>query len=187
MKKKLDEYSDEELFYMMKPGGKTAEAAFAELYGRLSPRVYAYCRRFLGDRDEAMDVFQESFIRFNKSSKQERNMTNVPAFMLRIARNLCVNAKKRKRTALSFEEYMVYDKENRQEKNELLNLIKTALDLLPDDYREIFILREYDGLSYTEIAEVIGESLSTVKVRIYRAKQKIREILMPYLADLSKF
>lgn len=186
MNKKLDEYSDDELFYMLKTGGKTAEAAFAELYGRLAPRVYAYCRRFLGDRDEAMDVFQETFIRFNHSAKQERNMTNTPAFILRIARNLCVNAKMRKRTAVSFEDYMAYENDNRQEKNELLNLIKSALEALPDDYREIFILREYDGLSYTEIAEILGESLSNVKVRIHRAKQKIREILMPYLLDLSK-
>ena len=70
---------------------------------------------------------------------------------------------------------------------QLLNLIKRALDLLPAEYREAFILREYEGMSYSEIAEMIGESLSNVKIRIYRAKQKIREILAPYLADISKY
>ncbi len=69
----------------------------------------------------------------------------------------------------------------------MLALIRAAIKTLPEDYAEVFILREYDGLSYAEIAEVTGESLANVKVRIYRAKQKIRETLAPYLADLSKF
>lgn len=81
---------------------------------------------------------------------------------------------------------MSYSSESR-DKDELLDLITRALDLLPPELREAFVLREYDGLSYAEIADVIGEPLSTVKIRIYRSKQKIREILAPYLADLSKY
>ena len=72
------------------------------------------------------------------------------------------------------------------EKTELLKLITTALELLPDDYRESFVLREYDGLSYQEIAEITNSSMATVKIRLFRAKQKIRDILAPYLADLAK-
>jgi RNA polymerase sigma-70 factor (ECF subfamily) len=48
------------------------------------------------------------------------------------------------------------------------------------------VLREYDGLSYQEIADLTQTSLATVKIRIFRAKQKIREILAPYLSDLSQ-
>ena len=70
------------------------------------------------------------------------------------------------------------------EQRELLQLIQASLELLPEDYREAFVLREYNGLSYNEIAEVIGESLDVVKVRIFRAKKKLRDILAPYLADL---
>ena len=51
---------------------------------------------------------------------------------------------------------------------------------------ESFVLREYDGLSYQEIADLTQTSLATVKIRIFRAKQKIREILAPYLSDLSQ-
>jgi RNA polymerase sigma-70 factor (ECF subfamily) len=72
------------------------------------------------------------------------------------------------------------------EKKELLSLVTTALELLPEDYRESFVLREYDGLSYQEIADLTQTSLATVKIRIFRAKQKIREILAPYLSDLSQ-
>lgn len=115
-------------------------------------------------------------------------MTNTPAFLLRIARNLCVNAVRKDRGHASFEEYMVGEKDpHTSGDKELLDLIKDAISQLDDKYREMFILREYDGLSYLDIAEVTGEPVSTVKVRIHRAKQKIREILQPYIEELSKF
>jgi len=185
MKQSIENYNDVELYYLMRSKPETAEKAFAELYSRYAPRVYAYCRRFLGNREDAQDVFQETFVRFYKSINSERVMTNIPAFILKIARNLCVNSKRREKPPITLEEYMS-GHNDRTDTDELLNLIKTALDLLPQEYREMFILREYDGLSYTEIAEVAGISIATVKIRLFRAKQRIREILAPYLADLEK-
>lgn len=64
-----------------------------------------------------------------------------------------------------------------------MELITTALELLPEDYREAFVLREYDGLPYNEIAELTGASLATAKIRVFRAKEKLRKILEPYLRD----
>lgn len=185
MKKKIEQASDIELFYLLNRDKKTAEKAFAELYSRHSSRVYAYCRRFLGSIEEAQDVFQDTFYKFFNSAKDHREMTNVPGFLLKIARNLCVNAKKKVRNHLLFEDYMVAETNDSSEKDELLKLIKTALELLSEEYREIFILREYDGLKYSEIAKILDIPVSTVKIRIFRAKEKIRKILAPYLEDLS--
>lgn len=186
MGSKLDKYTDPELFELVQSKGELANEAFSLLYDRHSPRVFAYCRRFLGNKEEAQDVLQEAFIRLYKSANSERDMTNVPAFILTIARNLCVNTQKKRQPEISFEEYMAVREDYDKDDDELLDLINTAMDLLPDDYKEVFILREYDGLSYQEIAEVTNSSLSNVKVRIYRAKQKIKEILAPYLVDLNK-
>jgi RNA polymerase sigma-70 factor (ECF subfamily) len=186
MRKKLEEHSDPELFEMLTKDRRTAENAFAELYSRHSARIYAYCRRFLGNKEEAQDVFQDTFAKFYESAGNGREMTNTPAFLLRIARNLCVNLKKKERSTISFEEYMAVHRDNSKDDDEMLELIKMALDLLPQEFREMFILREYEGFSYSEIAEITNEPLSTVKIRIYRAKQKIREILQPYLAELTK-
>lgn len=186
MNKNLEEYSDADLFYLMQSDKRKTEEAFAELYNRHSPRIYAYCRRFLGDKEEAKDIFQETFVRFFQSADKERIMTNVPAFLLRIARNLCINAKRKETPSISFEDYMYVQQENKNDNDELLSMIKMALEILPDEFREVFVLREYEGLSYSEIAELTNSSLPTVKVRIFRAKQKIREILQPYLADFSK-
>ena len=182
----LDQYNDIELYELLKSDKKTAEAAFAILYQRHSPRIYAYCRRFLGNKDDAQDVFQETFVRFLETTSQNRVMTNVPAFLLKITRNLCVNVKRKERNPITFEDYMVSD-DSGNENDELLKLIKMAMDILPDEYRDIFLLREYDGLTYQEIADVMNSSLATVKIRLFRAKQRIREILTPYLADLHKY
>ena len=86
MKNNYEQMSDNELYYLLNSDKKTAERAFSELYSRHSPRIYAYCRRFLGNREEAQDVYQEAFVRFFKSAKQQREMTNVPAFLLKIGR-----------------------------------------------------------------------------------------------------
>ncbi len=185
MAKNFDEYSDNELFYMLCDKKEISERAFTELFNRYSSRIYAYCRRFLGEREEALDVFQETFLKFHQSATKEREMTNVPGFLITIARNLCMNVKRRERPNVTFEDYMSgNDEEPNNDKNELLDLIKNALELLPDDYKEVFILREYDGLSYSEIAKLTNNSVANVKVRIHRAKQKIKDVLQPYLNEL---
>ena len=179
--------SDIELYAALKLEKPSSEKAFAELYARYSPRIFAYCRRILGDYDRAQDAFQETFVKFFNSAQQEREMTNVPAYLLRIARNLCLNMQRSTKGQISLEEYHLpssYDMSH--DKKELLLLITQAMETLPLDYKEAFILREYEGLSYQEIADMTESSLSTVKIRIYRAKQKIRDILAPYIADISK-
>ncbi len=186
MSKKLDENSDKELYESLYEGGKIAEQAFGVLYARHSSRVYAYCRRFLGNREEAEDVFQETFIRFHQSASKDRDMTNVPGFLLKIARNLCVSLKRNVVHSVTIEDYMVVNSED-VDKSELLDLIKYAMELLPDGYKEVFVLREYNGLSYKEIADMTGDNMNSVKVKIHRAKQKIREILSPVMAEMTKY
>lgn len=185
--------TDTELFALLrvpKPEDKPqAERAFGELYRRHSPRINAYCKRVLGSREESSDVFQETFARFYQSAQApDRAMTNVPAFLLTIARNLCLQHKRNARTTFRFEDYDMPDRHavRRLEEAELLGLITTSLELLDFDYREAFVLREYDGFSYQEIAELLNSHEGTIRTRVRRAKEKIREILSPYLHDLNK-
>lgn len=58
---------------------------------------------------------------------------------------------------------------------------------MPEEYREYFVLREYDGFTYNEIAEIMNTNVDTVKVKIFRAKKKMREILAPYLKELTNY
>ena len=87
---------------------------------------------------------------------------------------------------VSFEEYHSVLQAPEPEKGEFLQLLTTALSTLPDKQREVFILREYQGFSYTEIAEIIDASVSSVKISVFRAKQKIRKILTPYITEMSE-
>ncbi|MGQ9819773.1 MAG: RNA polymerase sigma factor [Candidatus Kapaibacteriales bacterium] len=189
MENNFENLEDEALFSKLSVNDKSeSEKAFLELYNRYASRVYAYCNRILDNKEDARDMFQETFIRFYQSAKVDRAMTNVPGFLLRIARNLCLNLKRTRRQNFTLEDYMNFEEYSKlKEKDELLELIKVALTGLNDDLREAFILREYEGMSYSEISEFLGISVALVKVRIFRAKQKIREILAPYIAELAKF
>lgn len=180
-----DETPDLELYAKLAHEDASAQAALAILYRRYSQRIYTYCRKILGDSTTAEDLLQETFVKVLESGRQQRAIENFPAYLMTIARNLCLSHRARsKRQFVEVEDFHLSYRDVPYEQRELLQLIEASLELLPEDYREAFVLREYNGLSYNEIAEVIGESLDVVKVRIFRAKKKLRDVLAPYLADL---
>jgi RNA polymerase sigma-70 factor, ECF subfamily len=180
-------YSDEQLVAQLNEEKSKSEKAFTELYNRYSPKVHAYCLRVLNNREAAEDIFQETFIRFYQKIQTDHKQTNVPGFLITIARNLCLNYKRDNIPSVPIEsDDFVLETSKGYENTELLNLITTALELLDFEYKEAFVLREYDGLSYNEIAEVTGVTITNAKSRVFRAKQKIKEILSPYLKDLCK-
>ncbi len=181
MKKEISQLSDKELYELIEQEGDNKEPAFAELYSRYARGIYAYCFRIIGNRQIAEDIFQETFLSFLQSTGQERNMTNVQAFLLRIARNLCLNVNRVNRSrVLSLDDLNIGVEDNRAERNELSKLIVSALDLLPQDYREAVVLQLYNDMSYQEISEFLDLPISTIRNRVTRGKQKIREILAPY-------
>lgn len=183
---KLSEYSDAALYYTIAGNSNEAERAFEELYDRLAPDVYRYCRRVLGNNSTAEDITQETFVRLFKSASRERAMTNLRAYIFRIARNLCLNVKVSKHSGLVvLEEFHLPATTIRYEQQELVECIRAAVECLPMEYREIFVLREYNGFSYAEMSEIVGVSIATIKVRLYRAKQKIRQLLAPYIEEID--
>ncbi len=186
MAKKYPAYSDKELVTLFQDK-EHAEGAFTEIYHRYSSMVHAYCLRILNNQEQAEDIFQETFIRFYQNVNTGYANTNIPGFLIKISRNLCLNYKRDKRPVVSFENFEnLIETSNSYEQKELLDLITRSLDLLDDDFRECFVLREYDNLPYKEIAEITGISVSNAKSRVFRARQKIKQILSPYLKDLCK-
>lgn len=187
MANSLSHISDEELYAMLCRRDTAAHAAFEELYARHSSRVYTYCRRMLNNTAPAEDTFQETFVRLYNSAQTERTMTNVGAYLLRIARNLCLNEKQKKHhSMLPLEEFDFPARHPSYESVELAQIVETAVEALPEEYREVLIFREYLGLSYNEIADVLSTSMPVVRTRIYRAKAYLRNILAPYIEDLQK-
>lgn len=187
MNDNLKTYSDLELIKLLREKGKKSGAAFKELYNRYSPNIHAYCFKIFRDDAIAEDIFQETFMRFYQNIRVQENTVNVHGYLITIARNLSLNHKK-KTDRLLFTDKLdlnAADYSN-QDKRELLNLIDMALELLEFEYQDAFILKEYNGLTYEEIAEISGITLSNAKSRVFRARNKIKQILKPYLIDLEK-
>ncbi len=187
MKKDFKILTDNELFIELGGERATALVAFEELYSRHSRRIFTYILRILGDEFQAEDVYQETFARLYSSAREKRTVHNVTSYLFRIARNLCLNEKRKKDNQnVTFEEFRFAVRDENYESTELLRLVNMALEMLQEEYREAFVLREHVGLSYNEIAEVVGTTMPVIRTRIYRAKQKIRAILAPYVEDLQK-
>ncbi|MDT8324681.1 MAG: RNA polymerase sigma factor [Bacteroidota bacterium] len=180
-------YTDEQLFAAFKQSGKKKDAAFRELFSRYERKVYVFCLRLSGNPDDANDIFQETFTRFYKQTlKDSEKVSNILAYLLTSARNVFLNTRRNKVYWSPFEDEHIADHMPMYERKELLTMISTALELLDVPYREAFILRFYQGLSYKEISEITGDSVSSLKVRVMRAKDQVRTILQPYIADLSR-
>ncbi|MCX6154316.1 MAG: RNA polymerase sigma factor [Candidatus Kapabacteria bacterium] len=186
MNNKFSSYSDEQLVSFISHKGSETEPAFNEIYIRYSPLVHAYCVRISDNRDKAEDIFQETFIRFFNNVRTEEN-TNISGYLIKIARNLCLNEKRNLKSNIPAEELeSLLFETNDYETIEMLELIKMALELIEFDYREAFVLKEYDRMTYEEISEICGITVANVKSRVFRAKQKIKDILAPYIKEYVK-
>lgn len=171
---------DEELMEQFKAGD---ERAFVTLYERYKRRVLAYCLKMVSSRELAEDVFQETFVRVARKADNFKS-GNFAGWLFAIARNLCLNALRDNVQHVSLDE--IQDTLHSEEEPEYeisSDVLRSAIEQLPNDLREALVLRVYSGFSYNEISEITGTKLATVKVRIFRGKQKLHEILSPYFAD----
>jgi RNA polymerase sigma-70 factor (ECF subfamily) len=178
---------DSDLVYLICDRGNRTEPAFKEIYKRYAGQVNAYCQKVMDSEDEAEDIFQETFVKFYESIKVTDNL-NVVGYLITIARNLCLNRKRIVKRNIVLEPNTEFGETVSQgyDKKELLDLIDSSLADLGEDMKEAFILREYNGFSYTEVAEITGSSLANAKSRVHRAKKRIRELLKPYVADIKR-
>ena len=171
--------------YRLKESEKTSqndvEELFLEIYSLYSQKIYLYCRKIINDVSAAEDLYQEVFIKFYNALKEKKNIENPFGYILRIARNYCLNYNRDNQRVyhpIDDNNYSYY--ENTIESKELANLITASLELLPSEHKEAFILQVYNGMTYKEISELTLVPVTTVRNRVVRAKKKLREILQPY-------
>lgn len=186
MRKSLKHKTDEELYGLLSDSKRIARMAFDELYERYSSNVYTYCAKIIQNEETAQDIFQDTFVKFLESANKNKVMTNVAGYLIKIARNLCLNEKIRKHNdTVPLEDYQYPVNDKSYEKKEMDQIVRDSIDKLPEDYKEALILKEFMDLTYKEIAEVLGTNLSSVRIRIFRAKEKLRKIMKPYIEDLK--
>ncbi len=175
--------SEQELVKKAQNGDKNA---FKELVKQNEHRVAATVIGMLGNCPETDDVGQETFIRFYQSLGKFRGESSVGTYLTRIAINLSLNElKRRKRRDTHFfsrgEEKMenAPDKNDRKNKTELKEIVRSGIERLNPKYRAVVVLRLIEGYSTKETAQILRLPIGTVLSRLARAQQKLKEILTP--------
>lgn len=161
--------------------------AFEELVTRHGARIHGLVLRMLrGNREEAEDVTQEVFLRAFEALPRFRGDSGFYTWLYRIAVNRTLHRlEKKKLPTTPLEDLQVADPSEEPAQaavsGELGQALKAALDRLSDGSRTVFLLREAQGLSHDEIAEVLGIAAGAVRVRLHRAKKELVRLLSPYL------
>ena len=165
------------------------EAASAELVADHQRMVVQLAINLLGDRDEALDLSQEVFLRVFRTIHRFRGQSSLRTWIYRIAVNQARNRhrfwnRRHRADQVSLDEHVALHGEFLSAgdatpdrvlaQKELAGRLQHALDNLPFDQRTVIVLREIDGLSYEEIAYSLGVAIGTVKSRLTRARQALR-------------
>ena len=180
--------SDEELMWRVVAGDMEA---LGTLFERYKHAVHGFLARLLHDGVWAEDVLLDAFLRVYDRRHTYRQGSKFSTWLYAIAHHLAIDRLRR---------FTHYEQPAREmalpipqneparlcEQAELAGAVQTALKALPDDQRAVIILREYEGFSYREIAQVTGASEAAVRVRAHRARQALRKTLEPYLQDLTE-
>jgi RNA polymerase sigma-70 factor, ECF subfamily len=190
-----DKLSDHALIEATKSGD---EAAFAEIVDRYRNPITNYLYRFLNDYEEAVDLAQETFVRVYFAIDRYHTQFAFSTYIYRIATNLAISEirrRKRRRLlsltglfqseadeAVEFQppdqkplaDTVLVDEERDQ-------TIARAIAALPEKYRVPILLRDIEGRSYDEVAEIMGLGLGTTKSRISRARALLKEKLQHYM------
>lgn len=166
--------------------------AFAELIAPYESKVYALAFRMCGNHSDAADLAQEAFIRVYSALSSFRGEAAFSTWLYRIVTNVCLDElRRRSRTMLEFyagsgeealRHRMVYygeeqGPEEAYERKEIRLTIEEAIQALPEEQRMVIILRDVEGYSYQEVAEMLSLSLGTVKSRLNRARENLKELL----------
>jgi len=171
-------------------------AAFEQLVIRHKDKLFNMVYWLLGDYQEANDCAQDIFIKVFKAIKKFRFQSSFSTWLYRIAINTCKNRRKSsayrwKKRTVSFENpenpnqdnpsYEIHSgfssPENSLEKKERIMMIQKTVNALPQEQKRIIVLRDIQGLSYQEIADITGLNLGTVKSRLARARLDLKNRL----------
>ena len=186
--------TDQVLVERVQAGDKSA---FDLLVKRYQHKIIGLIGRYVQDQSEALDVAQETFIKAYKALDSFRGESAFYTWLYRIATNTAKNylvtrSRRPPGTDIDIDDVLqaeselelrdIETPENNLYRDELFSVMASALEALPEELRVALTLRELDGLSYEEIAEVMDCPIGTVRSRIFRARDAIDKELKPLLS-----
>jgi RNA polymerase sigma-70 factor (ECF subfamily) len=164
--------------------------AFMHVTRRYQRKIYQLAYAFFRNHEDAMDIVQETFMRFHQKIDHFQTDRNFQNWLLQMARNLCIDAYRRhkKKSAaygesLNIDELQVADGGSHRfgEKTDLREILARCLENLSEKQRAIFVMKHVNQLKYTEIAQVLGIAVGTVKSLNHKAIRNLRALMSPYL------
>ena len=178
-------------------GGDTG--AFQELVLKYEKRVYNHCMRMVNDEEESYDLTQEVFLKVFRKIKNYEHTYSFCTWLYRITVNSCIDYLRRKKRQVQSISLSANPGDDGSQlgkdqdipdntfvpdivfaNKELDEVLRRANDQLSEKLRSIILLKEIEGFSYEEIAEILGCSKGTVKSRLFRARERLKEILADY-------
>lgn len=182
--------TEQELVARAKAGD---DEAFAQLMRDNEKRIYNLALRMTGNPEDAMDLAQEAFLNAWRGLKFFKGDSAFSTWVYRLASNACIDhlRKQKRRQDISVpmpgeqdDERPVeipderFQPEQELERRELNREVMQSLEQLSDEHRQVLVMREINGRSYQEIADVLDLEVGTVKSRIARARNSLRKILL---------
>jgi RNA polymerase sigma-70 factor, ECF subfamily len=172
--------------------------AFDQIVTRYQVRLLNFVYRMIGDRERAEDLVQEAFLRIHRHLGRFDRSRKFSTWAYTIASNLAKNELRNRRRSplIGFEQTRPIDQNHERpvefedttsrpddlyERRHLKALVDDTVAKLASHHREVFVLRELEGKSYEEIAEIMHCNLGTVKSRLNRARQSFAELIQPHL------
>jgi RNA polymerase sigma-70 factor (ECF subfamily) len=184
---------------LVRAAQKGDQGAFRQLVERYQRRVYQLALGMMKDADEAMDISQETFVRVHRYLPTFKGDSSFFTWTYRIAMNLCLDAQRRRNrgeridvsegdeaeieAAMDPPSAALAGPQRAALNSELKDKIEDALAGLSENHRAILLLREVEGLSYEELAKVLGIRKGTVMSRLFHARLKMQKKLREYLGD----
>ncbi len=174
--------------------------AFGELISKYERIVYGTVRLKIGKENDALDVSQEVFIKIWRHIAKYRGDCRFSTWVYKIAVNACLDFVRRSKNSVSepmptrvdddgdevtveIADENTPSPESQAENSEKIAAVRKAIERLNPEQREIILLRDIEGYSYDEISEMLHLEIGTVKSRISRARNNLREILLEVGAD----
>ena len=157
---------------------------FKIIYKEIFPVILRVAYHITGDMDVSEEFCQEALLRYHKRPDAIEDVNQIKFWLIRVVKNLSLNyVKRRGREKKALERYANDTGQNNTTgeiealKDESARQVRSALRLLPSSLGTVLILKEYAGLNYNEIAKVMRISEGNVKVRVYRARKQLKQLL----------
>jgi len=157
---------------------KTKNISLEELYITFFDDLFRYSFSLLRNKEDAEDVVQEIFTKHFENPEHYRGDCSIKTWLFTLTRNCCFDKMKKKKIFHSETESDIVDNAyNPVFRIEAKMVLQEALKLLTPEQNELLFLKDYAGYSYLEISELTGLSLENVKIKLFRTRKKLKDII----------